>query len=373
MILSRYYNYQKIIIIVMSIVQVLFPFSDKTKYLRTLLLPTKDDIKFYILLEKKTYKEYKGIVKREHTNILVYNKPDEIPEKIREIAPIGVIYTIKPREKKNIKVELPGNPMIYYIHHGFANNITLYQGNKKWKKDMVYVFGDPVMYNLVKSYHKSEEFIIKIPGLPQFDYLMNLPKKKISDNFSILVVTSQRDMRADDKEKSLNSIFSVISMVFGEQPVNLYIKHKVITYHFRYAKNLKSMHKKYPSIRSKTILNEMIYEYLDADMIFVVDYSTVIYEAFIRNPNLIIHQISDPLRKKQHKINAKYGLLVAKNHKNLVRYIRMIKDKDPYLDSDGYREGIKNFLRDKIGSDPDRVSDKILESIQDRYNRTKEE
>jgi len=352
------------ILCIMSIIHILYPNTDGCKFIRTLLLPVDNSIGYTVLIDKGTYTAHKKLIDRDHTRIIPYNETKEIPMLIESLNPLGIIYTMRIDDNLHDPDGIRRIP-VYYIHHGFANNPDLYK-KVEWKKDRTYIFGDPMMYRLIEKLHGGNTHLMKIPGLPQFDHVMNLKIDKREKGFKVLIATSSREITAAPEKKGLKRVLDTLDNTFGDD-LSIVIKHKAPRHKSKYRKILSG----YKRMNIRTIDGEPIYNHFDAGLIIVIDYSTVVYEAYMVTRNLIVYQVNDPLKDKHHYIDPKYNLLVSKTNEEFEKQVRMICDNDSYLGSDAYSKGVKNFLTERIGEPLKPVSKIILEEIKKRKQHKK--
>lgn len=320
--------------------------------------------------EELKKKNIDNILKNEKKIFIYFENITFVYKIINLISPNAIITTINPYKKSinlllnNIDKNQNYDNKIYYIQHGLFNNASYDRISRLWSEKIKYIVCDKHCYEIVKN--KITKNIFKINGLPQFDRFIGKKKTiefnrekiyeklKIPKNKKIIFIIGSSYNYKEKTNDIILNIISILDNILNDYYILIKDKTKI---------NYQNLEKK---IKKNSLIilnnNELIYDYLTANIIIVIEGGTSYIESLLMNPKVILYQ---KYNKSSFFDIDNDELFIAKNDEKMKE---MIKFLDTNNVSDKYLDCIEQYLHSIIGENIDFVSEKICNLI---YNDSK--
>jgi len=265
---------------------------DNFTMMRTILIPTNDEHKYYVLLAEKYLKQLKQQnyfdVYKNVKFLTIRNKQD-VEDRVSELKPDFMIISYHPNIDRSMrpKFQQGRNIPVYYVHHGLFNQDMRYNNGKfnKWHTLRATKLAcDIFQYNF---YLKYEDNCYKINGLPQFDLVLSLKdrfaefkqkfmeKKKLKPGTKIILVICSHKGTGD------KSFYWKLYQALNKKLSNAYFIFK--TKHGARISFSKTSNCLFLN------MGNVIHNFLFADAIIVHTFGTSYVESLLANPGSILY------------------------------------------------------------------------------------
>lgn len=342
--------------------EILFPKYNHASYL-VLIYYTNPQIP--IFLKKPEYKNLKIILIKAPTVGTPMQKDNLIIRKLNNINPHAIILGMSPKYAIINRLRCKN---LYYIHHGFFDpflNYLNFQAFNNWKKNsyrLNFICCDLFAYTNIKAVlmdDKHSKKLIKIDGLPQIDYLLNIKdsliekkqkfliKNRLStDTFIILIVCS----RATNDIQTYRNLITILKGQNKNRKIHFILKFATEKDHIEIKKKLTM------NGVSVILLQDLLYDYFFADLVIVHGWSTSYFESLLVNNNTLF--FCDKLNcLEKTKVTDLIKLATAFN---LTELLFLTKEHLEGRLKMNTQDQIQEFSKFFIGDDIKYVSDDII-------------
>ena len=350
--------------LIKKVVHQIHPISKRNhiyRFKRTILQYVDTKLVKYYVIMPAIFSKINMYSKHKKYTTLYYSTCNDIVKTINKLRPMAIILTISPRNYTFMNNITCKN--YYYIHHGLVTSEHVNFKKGRWNKNFKYIIGCKKLYrDLGKCFGTTKNFI-KINGLPQFDIILNDRKRKLTKNKRTKIY---KYYNIDPAKKTIliptaGGIYNKTDTVMKK--IKNVINSTNIQYHI-FIKNKVGSYNKYFSEMGANVTCLMdtnnFYDFLYCDYIVVEEGGTAFVEGLMVNRKTILYQVDNP--NDYYDISDKYGLLIAKTMNQFIKYVNMVINDDPYLNSKKYILGIKAFIHDSIG-EIEMVSNKIIDIV----------